>query len=227
MDPGRDELTLNGQSRGSRYNVRTKKKLTMKTVLAGAVVLLAAPAAVALTGGATFFGGSFRGYIGPMPAGLFANEPCNTEPITFVEGLLTDEWQVDVSAVANDGDPNTFARCTLLANNQTNTCVVGLPDGTIIACRDESGPHVLPSEGDMLYMNFLKSDVFTCNVVVGTADRFGVADPKCRESSGTGGSGSSSSLGCSSSNSTPVVKAALTQFNEDACYSFNKTSGTL
>lgn len=208
--------------------MRIKQKLSMKTVLAGAVVLLAAPTAVAITGGTNFFTGLNRGYIGPMPAALFANEPCNTEPITFFDGLLTNEWQVDVSAVANDGDPNTFARCTLLANNQTNTCIVGLSDGTIIACRDESGPHALPTDGDILYLNFLKSDVTTCNVVVGTHDRFGEADPKCRESNnGTGGSGSGSGLGCDSGNSTPVVKAAVTALQEGVCYSFNKTSGTL
>lgn len=200
--------------------------LTKRTIIAGTVALLAAPTALAITGGAFVNGG----YIGPLPSTWFAGEPCLTQPITFVQESVgqISEWQVDVSAVANDGNPNTYARCILRANNQTNTCIVGLADGTVIGCRDESGPHLLPREGDILYMNFDTQDLDFCNVFIGTDDQFGEADPKCRsiETGGSGGGGSTS-LGCTAANSTPVVKAAGRQFVEEQCYSYNKTGGTL
>lgn len=196
---------------------------TKRTILAGAAVLIAAPTAWAISGGAFVNGG----YIGPLPASWFADEPCNTEPITFVQDDFIDEWQVDVSAVANDGDPNTYARCILKANNQVNVCIVGLADGTVIGCRDDSGPHLLPREGDMLHLDFLRDDIDFCNVSIGTHYQFGVADPKCREPEmGTGG-GTSTGLGCNATNSTPVVKASGTLFTEGQCYSYNKTNGTL
>lgn len=201
-----------------------KKRIWIKrTVLAGAAVLVAAPTAWAISGGAFFSGG----YIGPLPTSWFENEPCNTEPITFVQDDFSDEWQVDVSGVANDGDPNTYARCILKANNQTNVCIVGLADGTVIGCRDDSGPHLLPREGDTLYLDFIRNDIDFCNVSIGTQDAFGVADPKCREPQTGSGGGSSGGLGCNAMNSTPVVKASGTQFTEGECYSYNKTNGTL
>src|SRR5690606_11837134 len=109
----------------------------------------------------------------------------------------------------------------------THRCILGLPDGNVVACNDTQGPQVLPNFGDKVYISF-EGGSTACSVTVSTNDRFGIADPKCREeSNGTGGSGSSSALGCDSSNSTPVVKAAVTALQEGACYSFNKTSGTL
>jgi hypothetical protein len=200
---------------------------TKRTILAATLALVAAPAALAVTGGAQVEGG----YIGPLPASWFDGEPCITQPITYVEDDIggVNEWQVDVSAVANDGNPNTYARCIMSANDQTNTCIVGLADGTVIGCEDESGPHLLPREGDILYMSFNPYELSLCSVFIGTHDQFGEADPKCRETGEGGGSGggSSNSLGCTAANSTPVVKAASRQFVEGQCYSYNKTSGTL
>ncbi len=201
-----------------------KKRIwTKRTILAGAVALIAAPTALAFSGGALFDGG----YIGPLPNSWFENEPCRNQPITFVEDTLIDEWQVDVSAVANDGDPNTYARCILKANNQTNVCIVGLSDGTVIGCEDDSGPHLLPRDGDMLYIAFDSLDSELCNVYIGTHDKFGEADPKCRDTGSSTGGTTSSGLGCNASNSTAVVKATGTSLTEGQCYSYNKTNGTL
>lgn len=200
-----------------------KRTGTISAILAGAAALIVTPAAFAISGGAQFNGG----YIGPLPTSWFDDEPCNTEPITFVSDEFIYEWQIDVSAVADDGDPNTYARCLLKANTQTNLCIVGLPDGSVIGCRDNIGPHLLPQPGDTLYMDFVQGDTSICNVSIGTHDTFGEADPKCREPvMGTGGN-TSTGLGCNAANSTPVVKASGTLFQEGECYSYNKTNGTL
>jgi hypothetical protein len=212
----------------SRRTSWARRARSPKTLLAGATLLVGVPA-VAFTGGALSLS---AGYVGPLPSTWFdpVTDPCNVEPITRVTSTFSDEFQIDVSAVANDGDPNTFARCTLKANLQTNTCLAGLSDGTVVGCRDTSGPHTLPSPGDILYLDVDPVDPAFCNVSIGTGDRFGVADPKCRASGGGGSGGSTGgggTLGCTAANSTAVVASAGTNFQENTCYSFHKVSGTL
>jgi hypothetical protein len=210
---------------------KIKKFASGRTILAGAIVLLAAPVAIAFQGGTAVPYGPNNtnfGFHGPMPADWFEHETCDPAPIEFYSDDFDSEWRVDVSGVTNDGDPNTFLRCMILTPPpHTHRCILGLPDGNVVACNDTQGPQVLPDFGDKVYISF-EATTTSCSITVSTNDRFGIADPKCRESNnGTGGSGSGSGFGCNSGNSTPVVKAALTQFNEGACYSFNKTSGTL
>lgn len=222
-----------------KKNTKLSNIFNVKTM--AAAMLLTIPALAATGGGMVSQGG----YIGPLPDAWFDGEPCKDEPITHFVGEYVQEYQVDVSAVKNDGDPNTYARCYVIANLQQVVCNVGLgadENGVpqVAGCVDGYGPHALPRDGDILYMNFIKGADDECNIFIGTGNAFGVADPKCRDTSGsggtsggtggsngTGGTGGTSGLGCDAGNATTVVTNQVTSFTANACYSYNKVQNTL
>jgi len=210
---------------------KTRRKITTKALLAGATLLIGVPA-IGFGGGAP----TLIGHIGELPADWFADEVCRTEPITIIDdpSIFAVEYQFDVEGVANDGDPNTYIRCILKANDDETTCLAGLPDGTVVGCSDQTGPETLPRAGDIVYMQFDSEIHSICNVFIGTHDQWGEADPKCRTSGGDGDGGdgdggdgdSGSVLGCNPANSTAVVGNSTTALTADACYSFHKETGT-
>lgn len=125
-----------------------------------------------------------------QPTHLFPDHVCQTNPITYHESLPTArgvkylDWSVDVTAVAEDMDPNTYILCSS-DENASLGCVVGFPDGTTVGCRErsiESGNHRKVSQGDIVILRFDAENAESCRIkIVDQGALFRDADPKCRK----------------------------------------------
>ena len=197
-----------------------KFKFGAKTVLAS-LLLLSIPV-LAESGGGELFG---TAVIGPLPASWFPDisggvgEPdyeCTPETYRILKGFTT-QYQINVSGVANDGDPDTYLRCTDFANLQSLSCIAGLgrtinDEPRVVGCRDLQGPHVLPRPGDVAYLRLVVEypdeinnpdgtvvPETSCEIFIGTGDAYGEANPNCRGADtgtgGTAGTGGSSGTG--------------------------------
>lgn len=160
----------------------------------------------------------FDSYIGNVPNGFYDDEPCFTETIDiFFDPIVgMQEVRVNPTGVANDGDPDTFLSCHD-QGQQTIGCIAGFPDGTVATCFDGFGPHVLPEDGDEVFLLIDPNDDSFCDVVV--QRKFGQDNPNCRESAGTGGtsSGGGSST-CNASTASAVLSTGQsTTIASNAC----------
>ncbi len=169
---------------------RTKRRIRQTLLLTVMTLTLGVSATAFFGGGHLHFG-----YIGPFIPAWFEDEPCldpNT-PVIVVDDLGGRQYTLDVSALAADGDPETYIKCELIADLNEIDCNAGVGGGEYISCIDTGGPHQIPRDGDIVYISFadlndVNHDGF-CSVVIGTGNRFGTADPKCRTSGGGDGDG--------------------------------------
>lgn len=179
---------------------RLDRKWLIRLGVAGSVMFLGVPAIA-------FFGGGFihGGYLGELPASWFEEEVCTTEGITLTTQSIFHirQWEIKPSILRDDGDPNTYVKCSITASLDEMVCNVGFPDGTVLGCGDDGGPHQLPREGDTIYITMDEAPSTHCEIIVGTGDSFGIADPKCRQPEGTGGGGSVST--CSAATAAAVL----------------------
>lgn len=204
---------------------KSNRRSSLRTKIIAASFLVVVPALAAGGGGLVFSGG----YIGELPDSWFDGEPCHNGTITIYENFLVKEYQIDVTGMAADNDPNTYIKCTAQANLQTMTCNVGLPDGTVLGCRDNEGPHALPRDGNVVYMQFDPGQTSLCNILIGTGDHFGIANPACREGGGTGGTistGGSTSSGCDATTAQAVLSTGQsTNIASNACVRLKNETG--
>lgn len=156
--------------------------------------LVGVPAA-ALYGGAQGTGW----YLGPLPSNWFNSnvygvEPCFTDTIETDVRDTVREVRINPAGVANDGDPNTYLKCTDFANQNTLVCQAGFPDGTVVKCGDINGPKRGPGPTDRVYMLVEENAPQNgCDIVIESV--YGESNPACR-TSGTGGStGTGGSMG--------------------------------
>lgn len=199
--------------------------LSTKVKLLGAGLLVSIPVLAVGGGGG---GLSTGAYIGELPEAWFQDEPCHNGVITIYEDTFLLEYQIDVSGVASDGDPNTYLKCTAQANLQTLTCNAGLSDGTVIGCRDIAGPHLLPAPGNVVYMQYDPVSTAPCNILIGTGNEFGTADPKCRTGGDGDGDGSGGSTGspCNASTAAATLTTGqTTNIASNACVRLKNEAG--
>lgn len=173
----------------------------------GSVFLFGVPA-VAL------YGGGFRvgGYLGPLPASYYDDEPCFTTTIQSSQVGDIREVRVNPRGVLEDNNPNTYLRCSDFANENRIICHAGFPDGTIASCSDLAGPRSLPDIDDRVYLVFnTAAPVGTENCEVVIEKTYGEANPACRTGSppGTGGSGGGSST-CNAQNAIATISHGQT-----------------
>lgn len=206
-----------------------------KWLLAGTTVLVMAETSTAFSGGTFYASGS---YVGPMGTNAFAFDPCQTAPVMLNEDPTfgVREWSFNVSAVRDDGDPNTFVRCRhrdFDGVEHRTSCVAGLSDGTVMYCNrpDALSMRELPEDGDILYMLFViepNGTVEECALNITRS--WGEPDPKCRAGGGDGdgdGDTAQPQFPCDSSNSTPFADNVIASATVDKCYSFSKATGEL
>lgn len=174
--------------------------------LFGAISLFGVPAA-ALYGGGLINGA----YLGPLPADYYDDEPCFTPTVAVTSDSVTQltEVQVNPRGVLDDGNPNTYLRCSSYANLTLVVCHVGLPDGRVATCSDRAGPPVLPDLDDRVYMviDDASTNIERCDIVI--EKTYGEANPACRVS-GTGGSGGGTTGSGGASSTCNAANAAAT-----------------
>lgn len=216
---------LDYQRRVSALNKKLNGRMGVRTPLLGAGLLVTIPVLAVGGGGG---GLSTGAYIGPLPSEWFQDEPCHDEAVVVYEDQFILEYQVDVARMRDDGDPNTWVKCTTQSNGQALTCNVGLADGSVLGCRDSFATQALPRDGHVVYMQFDPIDTVPCNIQVGTGNSFGVADPKCR--SGGDGDGDGDGDGapgvCDASTAAAVLTTGQsTNIASNACVQLKNETG--
>lgn len=194
----------------------------------GAVFLFGVPSLA-------FFGGGMRtdGYIGPLPSSYYDGEPCFTDSVHSYTEFGLVEVQVNPRAVLEDGDPNTYLRCSDFANLNRVICHVGFPNGTVASCSDTAGPRNLPDLDDRVYIVIDPGSPGSDNCDIVIEKTYGEANPACRPAStgGASGTGGGSSTGgfsssgggtgtgsCNASNAAAVLSTGQsTTIASNAC----------
>jgi hypothetical protein len=170
-----------------------------------------------------FFGGGYiqGGYIGQLPADWYDDQVCTTAGITLTTHTVLDirQWEIKPGLLRDDGNPNTYIRCSITASLDEMVCNVGFSDGTVLACNDDGGPHQLPGEDDTVYITMEEAPGTLCEIVIGTGDTFGIGDPKCRTpTTGSGGGGGNTPQICDASTAVAVLRTGQgTTIASNAC----------
>lgn len=176
-----------------------------------------------------FYGGGTLhfGYIGPYVPEWFEDEPCldPSTPVTYFDDFGARQYTFIVGELENDGDPETYLKCDLIANLDEIDCNAGVGNGEYISCMDPGGPHQIPRDGDIVYITYSDLEDINhpgfCNVVISTGNRFGTADPKCRAPAGDGdgdGDGDGGSPTCNASTAAATLSTGQqTTIASNAC----------
>lgn len=190
-----------------------KYKPNYKLRLVAGLSLLGLPAA-AWYGGGLMLGA----YYGPLPTYYYEDVSCFTDTVSFYEESGLIEVQVNPRGVQEDGNPNTYLRCVDYGDDEGRViCHAGLPDGKVISCNRNLPYWQLPELDDRVYIIYDTSGVENyCELIVEKS--FGEANPACRPTSGTGGSGGGPSAPCDASNADAILSTGQsTLIPSNAC----------